>query len=70
MIKRVLHDAPEKGKLLAYTSLCMPHVEYASTVWDPSTKLLQQQLEMVQNNAIQFICKLKRRESITNALKN
>ena len=56
MIKRVLHDAPEKAKLLAYnTSLCMPNVEYASTVWDPSSKLLQQELELVQNNAIRFL---------------
>lgn len=68
MIKRVLYEAPEKAKLLAYTSLCRPHIEYASTVWDPSTKLLQHELEMVQNNALRFICKLKGRDSITKAL--
>ena len=32
MIKHVLRDAPEKANLLAYTSLCRLHVEYASTV--------------------------------------
>jgi hypothetical protein len=67
MIKRVLYDAPEKAKLIAYTSLCRPHVEYACTVWDPSSKSLQHDLEMIQNNAIRFICKIKGRESITTA---
>ena len=35
MIKRVLHGATKKAKLLAYTTLCRPLVEYASSVWDP-----------------------------------
>ena len=49
IIKYVLYDALEKAKLLAYTTLCRPHVEYASTVWDPFTKQLQHELDMVQN---------------------
>ena len=43
-------------------------MEYASTVWDPSTEQLQHKLDMVQNGAIQFIFKLKRRDSVTEAL--
>ena len=37
LIKQTLHNAPKKAKLLAYTSLCRPKVEYAATVtlWDP-----------------------------------
>ena len=52
MIKRVLYGAPEKPKLLACTTLFRQHVEYASTVWDLSTKQLQPELDMVQNSAI------------------
>jgi len=37
MIKRALHWAPEKVKLMAYKSLCLPHLDYASAVWDPYT---------------------------------
>ena len=67
MIKRALHHAPEKARLLAYTSLCRPHVEYAASVWDtPITKLVQD-IEMVQNKAIRYISGIKGRESITAA---
>ena len=51
-IKRALYDATEKAKLLASTALLRPHVEYASTMWDPSTKQLQHELDMVQSGAI------------------
>ena len=69
MIKRALYNnAPKKAKLLEYTTLCRPHVEYASTVWNLSTKQLQHELDMVQVSAIRFICKLKRKDSVTEAL--
>ena len=45
-----------------------PHGEYASTVWDPSTKKLQHERDKVQNSAIRFICKLKGRDTVTKAL--
>ena len=35
MIKRALYKTLESAKLLAYASLCRPHVEYAASVWDP-----------------------------------
>ena len=70
MIKRALFDAPEKARLLAYTSLCRPHVEYAASVWDTSLEYLIHDIEMVQNSAIRFISKLKGRESITMAREN
>ena len=68
MIKRVLYDTPEKAKPLAYTRLCRPHLEHTSTLWDPSAKQLQHELDMMQNDAIQFICKLKGRDGVTGAL--
>ena len=68
MIKRVLYDAPENANLLAYTTLCRRHVEYASTIWDTCAKQLQHELDMVQNGVIRYICKLKRRDSVTEPL--
>jgi len=34
--KRAPHNAPTDARLLAYTSLCRPHIEYATFVWDTS----------------------------------
>ena len=67
MIKRALHHAPETAKLLAYTSLCRPHVEYAASVWDPYLECLSHDIEMIQNKAVRFISNIKGRESVTEA---
>ena len=68
LIKRTLHNAPKKAKLLAYTSLCRPKVEYAATLWDPYNKGLIHDIEMVQNQAIRFIMNIKGlKDSITVA---
>ena len=66
MIKRNLHNAPRKNKLLAFTSLCRPILEYGSSVWDPHQIGHIKALEMVQNRAIRFICKMRNKtDSIT-----
>ena len=67
MIKRALYNAPEAAKLLAYTSLCRPHVEYAASVWDPYLECLSHDIEMIQNKAVRFISNIKGRESVTEA---
>jgi len=67
MLKRGLFDAPQPAKLLAYTALCRPIIEYAAVVWDPSKKEHIYNIEMVQNDAIRFICGIKGRASITEA---
>ena len=67
MIKRALRDAPASARLLAYTSLCRPHVDYAASVWDPMLDYLIHDIEMVQHNAISFISTLKGRDSVTAA---
>ena len=67
MVKRALHWAPQKAKLIAYKSLCLPHLEYASAVWDPTSTKATNALEMVQNQATRFISNLKGREGVTDA---
>lgn len=66
-IKHTLYDAPQKAKLMAYTSLCRPILEYADTVWDPTDKQTSYNIEMVQRKAVRFIKKLKGRQSVTDA---
>ena len=51
IIKRALYDAPKKALLLAYTSLCRPHLEYAASVWDTSLGYQINNIEMVQHSA-------------------
>jgi len=69
-IKHVLPSAPEKFRLLAYTSLCRPILEYADCVWDPTSKQLINTIEGVQRRAVRYISSLKGRESVTEARTN
>ena len=66
-IKYTLHGAPEKAKLLAYTSLCRPKLEYADVLWDPSDNASIEDLELVQNKAVRFIKNIKGRRGVTEA---
>ena len=68
MIKRALHDATKKAKLLAYTILCRPLIEYTSSMWGPVIEYQIYDIEMVQHRAVRFICDLKGRVSISAAL--
>ena len=67
MVRRSLANAPKKCKKQAYVALVRPHLEYASSVWDPYTRGDIYKLEMIQNKAIRFIQNLHGRVSITDA---
>ena len=43
---------PLKTRKLLYRSLVLPHLEYCTTVWDPCTKQMSDQIERVQNRAM------------------
>ena len=55
MLKRNLYFAPKSVKSKAYTACAQPILEYASTCWSPTSKKLNNQLEMVQHNAAKFV---------------
>ena len=42
-------------KGLAYKGLVRPVLEYGNSVWDPSSILLQEELEKVQKRAARFV---------------
>ena len=53
-IQRNLYSCPQHIKESAYKTLVRPLTEYASTVWDPYTKVLTNKIEMVQRRAARF----------------
>ena len=65
--KFTLHEALEKGKLLAYTSHCRPILEYRNTLWDPPDKKSINDIELLQNKAIRFVKNIKGRSSVSDA---
>ena len=53
-IRRNLHSCPINIKTTAYTTLVRPLLEYSSSIWDPHTQTLINQIEMVQRRAARF----------------
>lgn len=54
-LRHKLKHAPAETRLIAYTSLVRPKLEYAAIVWDPYTKTNIDALERIQRKAIRFI---------------
>ena len=48
-------DCPQDIKEAAYIGLARPVLEYGSSVWDPHTKGLYEELEKLQNRAARFV---------------
>ena len=46
---------PQYVKEAAYKGLVRPVLEYVSSVWDPHTKGIQEELKKVQNRAARFV---------------
>ena len=66
-IKFTLYKAPEQGKLLAYTSLCRPILEYGDTLRDPPDKKSINDIELLQNKAIWFVKNIQGCSSVSKA---
>ena len=54
-LRRNLYSCPPDVKEAAYKGLVRPVLEYGSSVWDPHTHGLQEELEKVQNHAARFV---------------
>ncbi|XP_071142080.1 uncharacterized protein [Mytilus edulis] len=69
-LRRNIWKCPQYIKTQAYTSLVRPHLEYASTVWDPYRKHHIDSLEMVQRRAARFATSTYSREpgTVTNIM--
>ena len=53
-LRRNLAACPQDVKKSAYKALVRPVLEYGSSVWDPQSIFLQDELEKVQKRAIRF----------------
>ena len=56
MLKRNVRVPSKNVKSAAYKALVRPHLEYCSTVWDPSTKCLKNKIEKVQRRSARWVC--------------
>ena len=55
ILRKNLYSCPPDVKEAAYKGLVRPVLEYGSSVWDPHTHGLQEELEKVQNRAARFV---------------
>lgn len=68
-LKRNLGKCPESIKELSYKSLVRPHLEYASTVWDPWKDKHVNQIEAVQRSShFVKICRERKPGTVSNLL--
>ena len=58
-LRRNLSACPQDVKELAYKGLVRPVLEYGGSVWDPSSILLQEELEKVHKRAARFVCNMQ-----------
>ena len=56
LLRRNLRIPSQTIKTHAYQSLVRPHLEYASTVWDPHTQKNIHKLDMIQRRAARYAC--------------
>ena len=54
-LSRTLFSCPQNVKEAAYKGMVRPILEYGSSVWDPYTGKLQEEIEKVQNRAARFV---------------
>ena len=54
-LRRTLFSCPQNVKEAAYKGMVRPILAYGSSVWDPHTDKLQEELEKVQNRAARFV---------------
>ena len=54
-LRRTLFSCPQNMKEAAYKGMVRQILEYGSSVWDPHTGKLQEELEKVQNLAARFV---------------
>jgi hypothetical protein len=70
-VKRVLGKCDEKVREISYFSLVRPHLEYASSIWDPHEVGLITELERVQRRSARYVKgRYDNLASVTSLLQN
>ena len=68
-IRRNLGRCSQATKTMAYKSLVQPHLQYASSAWDPHQRNHIDKLEKVQSKAARFILRRYGREESVTAMR-
>ena len=63
IIKRALYWNLANAKLLAYKTLCLPHLKYAAAAWNPCSKKDISDIDQ----AVRFIAGIKGRDGVEDA---
>ena len=69
-VRRNLNNCPEEIKKHAYYALVRPHLEYASSAWDPHVQKQINEIEGVQRRAARFVkrCYVRTPGTVTTLL--
>lgn len=70
MMMRCLFNASIQTKMLAFTTVVRPILEYASQVWSPHTKLLVDKLETIQRRAVRWVFRLGQMDGVSECMKS
>ena len=72
LLRRNLFSCPQDVKESAYKGMVRPIIEYGSSVWDPYTLGLQDELEKVENRAARFVTRnyLREEGSMTDIIEH
>lgn len=68
LLKRSLHEAPERTKEIAFNVVVRPILEYASPVWSPYLKCHIEDLDRVHRNFIRWCFHIGKYDSITEKM--
>ena len=69
-INRILHDTSSHTREVVYNALVKSKLDYCSSVWDPVTGYLVDELEKVQRRGARMICGNFRRDSCVTEMLN
>lgn len=70
LLTHLVRGTPEPVKLMIYKALVRPHLEYASSVWSPGEKGLNDQVEKTQRRAIRAITEIYDRGASVTEMRN
>jgi hypothetical protein len=68
MLMRVLKNASTQAKRLAYFSICIPVLEYASELWSPHLKYQIDNIENVNRRAFRWVYSFKKYDRISDKM--